>query len=94
MRCSARRGRRDSERVPKHGADLDELDLSGVDLQGAHGLTQTQLARACGDAKTKLPRGLQLQSCSSVRAARLAPSAPSPPSAAPASPSVSEPALP
>ena len=39
------RGRRDSERVPKHGADLDELDLSGVDLQGAHGLAPSAPSR-------------------------------------------------
>jgi uncharacterized protein YjbI with pentapeptide repeats len=45
-----------------NGADLSDADLSGADLSvadlsGAR-LTQTQLDEACGDANTKLPKGL------------------------------------
>jgi Pentapeptide repeats (8 copies) len=50
------------------GADLQETHLEGADLRGAHlegaflwgvtGLTTEQLARAFGDAKTRLPEGI------------------------------------
>ena len=46
------------------GADLSGANLSGADLSIAHGLTQTQLNQACGDASTKLPRGKTIPSCS------------------------------
>jgi uncharacterized protein YjbI with pentapeptide repeats len=39
-------------------------DLSGADLRNARGLTQEQLDQACGDRRTRLPRGLTLQRCS------------------------------
>ena len=44
-------------------ARLDEADFSGADLRGARGLTQAQLNSACGDAATRLPRGLRLPAC-------------------------------
>lgn len=59
-------------------ADLVAADLSGADLSGANlskailfdpywgaakGLTQGQLDKACGDAETRLPRGLTLRPC-------------------------------
>ena len=37
--------------------------LSGADLTAVVGLTQEQLAGACGDASTKLPRRLALRQC-------------------------------
>jgi uncharacterized protein YjbI with pentapeptide repeats len=37
------------------GADLSGANLSGADLSGAENLTQTQLDKACGNAKTKPP---------------------------------------
>jgi uncharacterized protein YjbI with pentapeptide repeats len=39
-------------------ADLREANLSGADLSGAINSTKTQLDEACGNAKTKLPKGL------------------------------------
>ncbi len=45
------------------GAKLDNANLSGSDFETAKGLTQTQLDTACGDASTKLPKGLKLQAC-------------------------------
>jgi uncharacterized protein YjbI with pentapeptide repeats len=45
-------------------ANLSGTDLSGADLSGAANLTQTQLDKACGNAKTKLPEGLTLKHCS------------------------------
>ncbi len=45
------------------GAKLDNANLSGSDFETAKGLTQTQLNTACGDASTKLPKGLKLQAC-------------------------------
>jgi len=59
-------------------ANLVAADLSGADLSGANlskailfdpywgaakGLTQGQLDQACGDAETRLPRGLTLRPC-------------------------------
>jgi uncharacterized protein YjbI with pentapeptide repeats len=40
-------------------AKLRDANLSGADLSEAHGLSQTQLDEACGDANTKLPEGLK-----------------------------------
>ncbi|MGI9464592.1 MAG: pentapeptide repeat-containing protein, partial [Aestuariivirgaceae bacterium] len=37
---------------------LYRTDLSGTDLSGVTGLTQGQIAEACGDDKTTLPEGL------------------------------------
>lgn len=50
------------------GADVtnmnfDGADLSGADLRGARGLTQAQLNDACGDARTRLPRGMRVGRC-------------------------------
>lgn len=45
------------------GAQLDGAVLAGANLEGAHGLTQSQLNRACGDAKTVLPAGLHIPAC-------------------------------
>lgn len=42
------------------GADLSETVLDGADLSSATGLTQAQLDGACGDARTRLPQGLQI----------------------------------
>ena len=39
------------------GANLRDTNLSGADLRRSSGLTQTQLAEACGDANTKPPEG-------------------------------------
>lgn len=48
------------------GATLAGANLSGADLRTAKGLTQAQLSGACGDASTRLPVGLSLQSCNTV----------------------------
>jgi uncharacterized protein YjbI with pentapeptide repeats len=45
------------------GANLTGANLSGAELAGAHGLTQSQLNRACGDAATQLPPGLTIPPC-------------------------------
>ena len=50
-----------------HGADLEEADLEHADLRGADltrvkGLTQAQLDAAHGDAATRLPSGLKIES--------------------------------
>ena len=45
------------------GAKLTAANISGADLSTAKGLTQVQLASACGDAATKLPRRLHVQFC-------------------------------
>lgn len=44
-------------------ATFDNANLSGSDFETAKGLTQTQLNTACGDASTKLPKGLNLPAC-------------------------------
>ena len=46
------------------GADLSITSLKGTDLSHAHGLTQPQLDRACGDADTKAPAGMAVKICS------------------------------
>jgi uncharacterized protein YjbI with pentapeptide repeats len=45
------------------GARLDGVNFSGAEMAQASGLTQAQLARACGDSATALPRGLHLSAC-------------------------------
>jgi uncharacterized protein YjbI with pentapeptide repeats len=45
------------------GANLTGANLSGAYLRDAHGLTQRQLDRACGDAETLLPPGLRIADC-------------------------------
>lgn len=49
-------------------AYLGRVDISGADFRGANftrvsGLTNAQLATACGDATTILPEGLQIPDC-------------------------------
>lgn len=44
-------------------AKFDNANLSGSDFETAKGLTQIQLNIACGDASTKLPKGLKLPAC-------------------------------
>lgn len=44
-------------------ARLSNVNFSGSDLSEATGLTQLQLNTACGDAETKLPKGLVLPPC-------------------------------
>jgi uncharacterized protein YjbI with pentapeptide repeats len=46
------------------GATMTITSIKGTDLTRAKGLTQTQLNSACGDAKTKLPAGLAVHTCS------------------------------
>ena len=45
------------------GANLIAANLQGASLHFARGLTQEQLDRSCGDAKTKLPPGLKIEPC-------------------------------
>jgi len=45
------------------GATLTGVNFSGAEMSRAVGLTQAQLAGACGDETTQLPRGLRLRSC-------------------------------
>ena len=40
-----------------------QSNLNAADLTGALGLSQQQLDRACGDAKTRLPPGLSVKLC-------------------------------
>lgn len=52
-------------------ADLREADfegaiLTGVDFRTAQGLTRAQLAKACGDAATRLPNGVEIRECGRV----------------------------
>ena len=44
-------------------ANLSDADLGGADLSDAKNLTQTQLDKACGNAKTKLAKSLTLKPC-------------------------------
>lgn len=44
-------------------ADLRFANLSNANLEQAWGLTQKQLDEACGDEKTTLPEGLQIELC-------------------------------
>lgn len=50
------------------GADVTNMNfeganLSAADMRGARGLTQAQLDEACGDARTRLPRGMRVGRC-------------------------------
>lgn len=45
------------------GAILTGTNFSGAEMDRAVGLTQAQLNAACGDATTRLPRGLRLKAC-------------------------------
>ena len=45
------------------GAHLAGANLSGAEMDRAVGLTQAQLAQACGDAATTTPRGLRVPAC-------------------------------
>jgi uncharacterized protein YjbI with pentapeptide repeats len=45
------------------GAKLDGVNFSGAEMDKASGLKRGQLAHACGDDATKLPRGLNLPAC-------------------------------
>jgi len=49
--------------VNLQGAHLEGTNFSGAELAHALGLTQTQLAAACGDPSTTLPRGLRIKPC-------------------------------
>ncbi len=46
------------------GADLEGVNFAGADMKNVRGLTNTQLATACGDSATRLPPGLHLKPCS------------------------------
>ena len=54
----ARFGRSRMNRARMIGTDFSDADLSRV-----LGLTQAQLAEACGNAQTRLPRGLMITRC-------------------------------
>jgi len=43
--------------------NFDDANISGADLRQARGLTQAQLDEACGDRRTRLPRGLSVARC-------------------------------
>lgn len=43
--------------------NFDDADISGADLRSVRGLTQLQLDGACGDQRTRLPRGLNVRLC-------------------------------
>ena len=45
------------------GARLNEANFSGADLRSSEGLTQQQLSTACGDADTRVRRGLHVPAC-------------------------------
>tara|TARA_R110000824_G_scaffold390760_4_gene587616 strand:- start:35932 stop:36795 length:864 start_codon:yes stop_codon:yes gene_type:complete len=45
------------------GVDFRGANLSGADFTRAFGLSNEQLALACGDEKTKLPDGLRIPKC-------------------------------
>jgi uncharacterized protein YjbI with pentapeptide repeats len=45
------------------GAHLEGANVSGAEMARAVGLTQAQLSTACGDASTRLPKGLTIKPC-------------------------------
>jgi len=45
------------------GANLSGVNFSGAEMDRARGLSQGQLASACGDEATTLPPGLRLRRC-------------------------------
>lgn len=51
------------------GAQLHGADLSGADFHQAEGLTTEALQGACGNADTRLPRGLEIPRCTGSRIA-------------------------
>ena len=61
------------------GAEMRRTDIRGVDLSSARGLTQSQIARACGDGSTRLPRGMTVTSCGGRMAPPTPPRPPAPP---------------
>jgi len=77
-------------------ADLSHAMLQGADLSNARGLNQDQLDEACGDSRTRAPRGLSVRGCNGVRlimrpetprpAMRMVPAVPAAPPAPPAPP--------
>jgi hypothetical protein len=70
------------------GADMNRADLRGADLSKAHGLTQEQVGRACGDANTRLPGRLTAGACRGIAGVRIPPPAPPVPPVAPTPPRV------
>ena len=61
-------------------ASLRRTDIRGADLSSARGLTQSQIAEACGDGSTRLPGRLTAQACrGGVRVIRTPPAPPAPP---------------
>lgn len=46
------------------GARMTITSIKGTDLSRTTGLTQAQLDAACGDAETKVPKGLTSRTCS------------------------------
>ena len=67
------------------GASMNRTDIRGADLSGAHGLSQSQISRACGDAATRLPARLNVRVCRGVSLRRIAPPAPPAPPVPPRS---------
>lgn len=58
----------DAQNAIFHHAHLGSVDLTGANLSGADftratGLSNAQLAKACGDEKTILPQGLSIPRC-------------------------------
>lgn len=45
------------------GANLSGANFSGAEMDRAIGLSQGQLAKACGDSSTRLPSGLSIPTC-------------------------------
>jgi uncharacterized protein YjbI with pentapeptide repeats len=45
------------------GATLTGVNFSGAEMDHATGLTEAQLAGACGDETTRLPAGMRLRAC-------------------------------
>jgi uncharacterized protein YjbI with pentapeptide repeats len=51
------------DRTRLSGANLSGANLSGANLSATIGLSQRQLARACGDQATILPPDLYIAQC-------------------------------
>lgn len=45
------------------GANFDNANIAGANFETATGLTQRQLNTACGDTRTRVPRGLRVRLC-------------------------------
>lgn len=54
-------------RARMHRARMVNTDFSDADLSRVIGLTQAQLAEACGSERTRLPRGLVIADCAASR---------------------------